>query len=98
MPGELFILVFFEEETKMQMDNTTYRKKMSATNKIGVRLRWARLKEGYSQEKLAKVVGSTQKTISQYERGERGRKRPDIYLIKRLAKALKVKPWWLLWG
>jgi transcriptional regulator with XRE-family HTH domain len=82
----------------MRPNNTTHRKKQTGINRIGARLRFARIKEGYSQEKLAKEAGSTQKTISQYERGERGRKRPDIYLIKRLAKALKVKPWWLLWG
>lgn len=70
-----------------------------ATSGFPVRLRAARLKAnggaGLGQQQLAAALGISQATISDYERG---RRRPSLPAITRLAKILGVSVGWLVAG
>ena len=62
---------------------------MKTTDKIiiGQRIRAARKQRGYSQMKLANLVGISNRTISMYETGNSS---PDIETANRLANALET--------
>jgi len=64
---------------------------------FGQRLRAARLGahggDGYGQTELARALGISQATVSDYERG---RRRPPLGMLVRLAEALGVSVGWLL--
>jgi transcriptional regulator with XRE-family HTH domain len=64
---------------------------------LGKRIRLARTRKKMPQQLLAYKVHTTQQTICDYERGK-AEHRPDLFLIKRIAKALDVSPEWLLFG
>jgi transcriptional regulator with XRE-family HTH domain len=58
---------------------------------IGKRIKDARLRKGFTQVELAKKVGASSHTIiSDYERGNRGKKRPDPELLLKLCKVLDI--------
>lgn len=65
---------------------------------IGKRLRAARLSAKLSQVELAKAVDSFPQVIGDYERGRRGSRRPDIVLLTRICKVLKISIDWLFLG
>ena len=54
---------------------------------LGNRLRQARKKKGFTQDYVAKIIGSTYQTISNYERGERD---PDTETLAGLANLYEV--------
>ena len=56
---------------------------------VSVKLRKLREASGLTQEQLAKKVGVSQGYLAHLESG--GRTNPSLALIRRLAKALKVK-------
>ncbi len=53
------------------------------------KLREHRIKSHLSQDKLGKLVGTTQGTIGLYERGQR---EPSLLMISKLSKALNCTP------
>jgi transcriptional regulator with XRE-family HTH domain len=57
---------------------------------IGQRVRTLREARGWSQRELARRVGLTSKTISNYERGERGVKEPPLSTVQALAEVFGV--------
>jgi len=57
--------------------------------RLGAMLKKLRLKNGLTQEELGKKVGVSDAYITMLETG--ARKNPSLDLLKRLAKALKVK-------
>ena len=66
---------------------------------LGTRIREARLRKGITQTELAKLVDvPSHSVISDYERGKRGRKRPDIVFLLNVAKILDISPDWLFLG
>lgn len=60
---------------------------------VGERIRDRRVQIGLSQEQLAHAIGSHQKQISRYEKGEND---PTAEVVIRIAKALQTTPDWLL--
>jgi transcriptional regulator with XRE-family HTH domain len=60
---------------------------------LGANLREARKKQGMSQEQVAEGSGVHATEVSRIESGKRD---PRVSTVKRLAKALKVKPGQLL--
>jgi transcriptional regulator with XRE-family HTH domain len=60
---------------------------------VGNRLRYARLCRGLTQEELARRVGLTQGTITNYERGYT--QRVELEIRKRLSQKLRVSRRWL---
>lgn len=64
---------------------------------LGGRLRAVRLAAGLSQQALAEKAGLVQGTVSMLESGTRA-KETSADVLLRLAKALAVRPQWLLWG
>lgn len=63
---------------------------------LGSRVREARVAAGYSQEQLAKAIGTTREAISQLERGDSQTMRADNLL--RIADTLQVSPGILVFG
>ena len=61
--------------------------------KYGDRIRTLRKNKGYSQEKLADMLGVTKQTVSQYERGVR---KPDVHTIEALCDIFNVSSDYLL--
>jgi transcriptional regulator with XRE-family HTH domain len=57
---------------------------------IGQRVKQLREAKGWSQDELARRVGLTSKTISNYETGARGIKEPPLSTVRALADALGV--------
>jgi transcriptional regulator with XRE-family HTH domain len=57
---------------------------------IGQRVKQLREAKGWSQDELARRVGLTSKTISNYETGTRGVKEPPLSTVRALADALGV--------
>lgn len=62
--------------------------------KLGKRIKELRVKEEYSQEKLASRCGLHRTYISDIERGERN---VSVENIEKIAKALKIEPRELMW-
>lgn len=62
-------------------------------NVLGSRLRKAREKKGYSQRDVAKWLGITGSSLSNYERGDRD---PDTTILVRLADLYEVTADYLL--
>lgn len=72
---------------------------MQELEMLGKRMKDARLKKGFSQGELAKLIGATSHTvIAYYEHGKRGKGRPDIVLLLKIAKALDVTTDYLFLG
>ena len=65
---------------------------------LGDRIRIARKTRGLTQKELAERVNTTQTTISDYERSNRGKQKPDSVLMIRLSKVLNVSLDWLFLG
>jgi transcriptional regulator with XRE-family HTH domain len=59
------------------------------------RLRLARRSKGLTQEELANLAYTTQKTISMYERGRGLSGRANLAIILRIVRVLKISPSWL---
>lgn len=62
---------------------------------VGSRLRDARRRRGWSQQRLADEAGLGHATV---ERCERGEAMPRLRHLEATAKALRVRPEWLLVG
>lgn len=60
---------------------------------LGDRLRQSRKKKGFTQVYVAKIIGSTYQTVSNYERGERD---PDTETLAVLANLYEVSAAWLV--
>lgn len=60
---------------------------------LGERLKEARELKGYTQVHVAKILGITNTSLSNYERGERD---PDTFSLNRLAQFYGVSVDWLL--
>ena len=56
---------------------------------IGARVRVLRQELGFTQAKLAKILGTTQTALSEVERGNRGL---TVQQVVKLARSLKVSP------
>lgn len=54
---------------------------------IGERIKSARLREGFTQEELAKAINTTKAAISRYESGKRN---PSNEVVKKIAEVLKI--------
>lgn len=54
---------------------------------IGLKIREARLKKGWSQQRLADILGCHQVTIARYETGKNN---PQIDNLTKIAKVLKT--------
>ena len=67
-------------------------------SEFGKRMKLARKRKGLTQEELARRINSTPKTIHAYEAGTRGKFRPNIQLVFRIADELDVSIQWLLKG
>lgn len=63
---------------------------------IGRRLRQARELRNVTQVQLAKLAHTTQATVNTLERGDGGNS--GVGLLFDLARALKVRPAWLVFG
>ena len=61
---------------------------MNIRDKIGSRIKSLRRAKGYSQEKLAEVIGISPKYLSSIERGQEN---PTLDLFIRLSQGLKVE-------
>jgi transcriptional regulator with XRE-family HTH domain len=68
---------------------------VTAAERFGLNLRWARLRAGLSQEALANEAAVDRAAVSVFERGRRN---PNLRTILRLARALEVPPGVLLRG
>jgi transcriptional regulator with XRE-family HTH domain len=72
---------------------------MAITSTLGQRIKQARLKKGLTQTQLAKKAGASSHTvICDYERGKRGKKRPDIRFLLKVAEALDISINYLFLG
>ena len=60
---------------------------------FGDNLREARKNKGYTQERIAHLLGIAKSTYTGYEKGVR---EPDLFKIKRLVEVLDVDSSWLL--
>lgn len=69
---------------------------MASSGTFGERLRDARKARGMTQKQLAAAIGAAQASVSDLEVGES--KSPDGHTLVRSAKALRVRPEWLLYG
>ena len=56
---------------------------------IGARVRVLRQELGFTQTKLAKILGTTQTALSEVERGNRGL---TVQQVVKLARSMKVSP------
>jgi len=56
---------------------------------IGARVRMLRQELGFTQTKLAKILGTTQTALSEVERGNRGL---TVQQVVKLARSMKVSP------
>src|SRR3546814_5362403 len=63
---------------------------------IGQRVRYTRMRCGWTQKELALASGLTQSAIGNYESGQRTE--PTSAALNKLAAALKVTPEWLRQG
>lgn len=63
------------------------------SNKFSNRLKILRIKYGYTQKELSKIIGIKQTTISNYEKGLRF---PDAYKLKQIANLFNVSVDYLL--
>jgi transcriptional regulator with XRE-family HTH domain len=70
------------------------------SSSFGARLQYARLLRGLSATKLEQLADISKGMVGRYERGERGGDSDEITYgtIKRLGRALNVRPPWLLDG
>ncbi len=59
----------------------------------GYRIKEERLRKGYSQEELGKLIGVSKVTICGYEKGTRT---PNLQYFQKLVKYLEVSPNYLL--
>jgi transcriptional regulator with XRE-family HTH domain len=66
-----------------------------AKDEVGRRIKAARLRAGYSQEKLAEILEITQARVSDIERGAR---KPTLQQLARVSRALKIPTDQLLVG
>lgn len=64
---------------------------------IGTRLREARQRRFLTQAELSKETGVQIVTISRIE-NDRGASHPHITTVRKLANALDVEPFWLMFG
>ncbi len=62
---------------------------------FGERMRHARMTKDWAVEKLADVIGVTENIITDYENGD---KTPDSPMANRIAYALDVSVYYLLFG
>ena len=76
-----------DSSDSVAIEETDFWKEMQS-NRIGNLLSAARLKAGLSQSQLAEKLGIRQNMVSDYERGKR---RLSPSMVKRIAKALKIK-------
>lgn len=60
---------------------------------LGGRLRKARISKGFTQDYVARIIGTKYQTISNYERGTRD---PDTETLARLADLYEVSVGWLV--
>lgn len=69
------------------------------TSTMGERIKSARLRKGLTQVELAKRIKASSHTlICDYERGKRGKRRPDIQMLIKIASILDVSIDYLLLG
>jgi len=68
-------------------------KQLGERASLGQRIQQAREAAGFSQEEVARALGLSRPTISDIERGKR---RVDTLLLRRLARLFGVQPWDLL--
>ncbi len=61
---------------------------METKRVVGLRIKNLRRARGYSQEKLAEIIGINPKYLSSIERGEEN---PTLDLLMRLSQGLKVE-------
>lgn len=67
--------------------------------KIGDRIRSARRAKKLTQQQLAERINATSHCIiSDYERGKRGFKRPNLQFLLKIAEVLEVRIDWLFLG
>lgn len=62
-------------------------------NEIGIRIKLARINKGMKQKELAEKMGIKQAALCQWERGKR---KPKIETLERIARALNVSIWELI--
>ena len=62
---------------------------------LGMRIRMARKQAGFSQEELAKSLNITLNSVNRYEKGHR---KPDADILRRMVEILHCDPSWLLIG
>lgn len=66
-----------------------------ASYSVGERIRFARAKLGWSQQRLASELLIANTQMSRYETG---RSEPRIVMVEKIANVLGVTPQWLLYG
>ncbi len=91
---EVAVLATDDEETLVPIEETEFWKEMEK-NRVGNLLAGARLKGGFTQEKLAGKLRIRQNMVSDYEHGRRMLS-PDM--AKRFSSALHVKEEHLRYG
>lgn len=64
------------------------RKRPKSSEKLGSKIQRTRKSQGYSQEKLAELVGVSRTHMGHIEQG---RKSPSLELLEKIANILKVK-------
>jgi len=89
-----------EHEGDLYLPNSLYiamlnRAPEPAIYSVGERIRFARAKLGWSQQRLASELLIANTQMSRYETG---RSEPRIVMVERIAQVLGVTPQWLLYG
>ena len=74
--------------------NLTKPEKTDIQGSLAIRLRFARERKGWTQDELARAVGTSQQVINKIEKGKTKKPRG----IEAIAKALDVSPAWLQFG
>ncbi len=64
------------------------RKRRRSSEKLGSKIQRTRKSQGYSQEKLAELIGVSRTHMGHIEQG---RKSPSLELLEKIAKVLKAK-------
>ena len=71
------------------MDNTTNTNNATNTN-IGEKIKAARLKKGYTQEELGKLIGVQKSAVAKYEKGRVVNIKRSV--LARISKVLNIPP------
>ncbi len=64
------------------------KKRQRSSEKLGSKIQRTRKSQGYSQEKLAELIGVSRTHMGHIEQG---RKSPSLELLEKIAKILKAK-------